>query len=69
MSDQALVDWLNQLAREMNGFFGDEENNLYVDPGDGMGCNTYAYREIVQMYRSRYTPREAADLLRYGGTQ
>jgi len=61
-----LVEWLNALARELNGFY-DEDNNLLVDPGDGIGANSYAYGELVQMYNSKWSPREAADVLRMGG--
>lgn len=60
-----MDNWLAELAELMNGSY-DEEGNLCVDPGDGM-LNSYAYRELVQFYQSRFSPREAADILRMGG--
>lgn len=64
-SDPNLAAWLNQLAVEMNGWYDEEDDALLVD-GE-MGASSYRYTEIMQMYRSRHSPREAADILRQGG--
>jgi hypothetical protein len=62
----SLPVWLNELAELTNGFY-DEENNLLIDPGDGVGANSYAASELVLLYRSNLSPREAADIIRMGG--
>lgn len=63
-----MTDWLNELAGLLNGFYDEESNDLLVDPGDGCGANSYAYAELVQLYNSNLSPREAADVIRMGGT-
>lgn len=59
-----MVEWLNAVAREVGGYF-DDENNLCVD--SDFGTNSVAYAELVQMFRSNFSPREAADIVRMGG--
>ncbi len=61
----SLADWLLELASLMSGEY-DEECNLLVDPGDGL-VNSYAYNELVQLYRSNCTPREVVGILQSGG--
>ncbi len=64
------TDWLNEVAENLNGFYQEDEHGdemLCIDPGDGMGCNTYPVSEIIQLYKSRISPREAADVIRQGG--
>lgn len=63
----SLTAWLNELAEILNGFYEEGNNDLLVDPGDGVGANSYAYGELVQLYRSNLSPREAADVIRMGG--
>lgn len=62
-----LESWLLSLADEIGNGFYDEEMNLCVDPGDGLGANSYSAQEIQLLYRSNVSPREAADFLRNGG--
>ena len=63
----SLEAWLNELARTLNGFY-DGDSTLCIDPGDGLGASSYAYSELVTLYRSNLSPREAADVIRNGGT-
>lgn len=62
-----LGQWLRELASQLNGEYDPENGDLLVDPGDGVGANSYAYAELVQLYRSNLSPREAADIVRMGG--
>lgn len=64
----SLVQWLHELASELKGEYDPESGDLLVDPGDGLGANSYAYKELVQLWQSNISPREAADVVRYGGT-
>lgn len=59
-----MTEWLNALASEVGGYY-DQDNNLCID-GD-FGTSSFAYAEIVQMFRSRMSPRDAADIIRMGG--
>lgn len=61
-----LQSWLMNLAEEIGGFY-DEEMNLCVDPGDGLGANSYSAKDVRLLYQSHVSPREAADFLRNGG--
>lgn len=59
-----FVDWLNELADLMGGYY-DEEDNLCVDNPD-WGTSSYAAKEIKQLYQTAMTPREAVSVLQGG---
>lgn len=63
-----LVDWLNAVANEMNGWYEPADEILCVDTGD-FGVKTYAMHELVQLYNTKVSPRVAADILRMGGVE
>ena len=62
-----LETWLTELANIFGGGY-DDEGNLIVDTGDGF-TNSYAAQEVLQFFKSRFSPKEAADVLRFGGMQ
>lgn len=57
-----LAQWLTAVADELGGYF-DEEGNLLI-PDPDFGATSHAYGELVQMYNTRMSPKEAADVRR-----